>query len=251
LRFNTPFAVAVLLTWIAGFVDAVGFLQLGGVYTANMSGNSVSLGIHASAQEWATAFAHGWPILVYVLGLIGCRILIEAGARLRFRSIAAVALFLELLFLLPPCFYALVHPSPQDALTIAFVGLLALAMGVQNAALSHFSTLTVHTGFVTGTLLKMAEEFVKLLSWCWDTVRRDQHTFGQMLSAVSRQKSFGVSASLLVIWIFYVAGAICGTLGTHRWHTRSLMVPIAGLLLTAIVDLRSPLATQEEEEQHR
>ena len=37
---------AVILPLIGGYVDGVGYLHLGGVYVANMSGNSIWIGLH-------------------------------------------------------------------------------------------------------------------------------------------------------------------------------------------------------------
>jgi uncharacterized membrane protein YoaK (UPF0700 family) len=45
-------ALAVLLTLTAGYVDAVGFLRLHGIYVANMSGNSIAIGLHSALGDW-------------------------------------------------------------------------------------------------------------------------------------------------------------------------------------------------------
>ncbi|MBV9760400.1 MAG: DUF1275 family protein [Acidobacteriaceae bacterium] len=39
-----------IITWLAGYVDAVGFLSLSHIYTANMSGNSVAVGIQLASR---------------------------------------------------------------------------------------------------------------------------------------------------------------------------------------------------------
>ncbi|MET0229353.1 MAG: DUF1275 family protein, partial [Rhodanobacteraceae bacterium] len=38
-------AVAAALSWNAGYVDAVGYLSLGGFFVSFMSGNSTQLGV--------------------------------------------------------------------------------------------------------------------------------------------------------------------------------------------------------------
>src|SRR5262249_46555433 len=43
------------LTWAAGYIDAIGYLALGGVFTANMTGNTVLLGLHVSQEQGAAA----------------------------------------------------------------------------------------------------------------------------------------------------------------------------------------------------
>lgn len=59
-------SVALALTWIAGVVDAIGFLSFAQIYTANMSGNSVAFGIALAEQNWPKAFLRFWPVLLYV-----------------------------------------------------------------------------------------------------------------------------------------------------------------------------------------
>ncbi len=209
---NLPLFVAALLTWIAGFVDAVGFVSLGRIYTANMSGNSVAVGIQAASQNWPEMVHRLWPVLFYVAGLLLCRILIEIGARERIRAIASLAFLGEIALLVPACLATSSHAAADSYLYIA---LLALAMGVQNAALTRFSSLTLHTGFVTGTLLKMSEEFTKFLTWAFDQLRRSGNSVGSVLARSRDQKPFRMAVWLAMIWSLYVVGACCGALGHH------------------------------------
>jgi len=49
------------------------------------------------------------------------------------------------------------------------------------------------------------------------------------------------------IWICYVVGACCGTLGDYHFEFKSLIIPIAGLALLAVLDVYAPFAQREEE----
>jgi len=237
--------IAAFLTWNAGFVDAVGFVSLGHIYTANMSGNSIAVGIQSASQDWPETIRRFWPVLLYVVGLLFCRLLIEFGARERIRSIAAVSFLCEIVLLLP-VFLSPVA-SPPTLLAFGFVALLAAAMGVQNAAVTHFSTITLHTGFVTGTLVKFAEYGAKYLGWLFDQTRLPGHSLLGVLQASARQEHFRLTLYLGGIWICYVAGASCGALGDHSFQFKSLVVPIAGLALLTVLDLYAPFAQREEE----
>ena len=46
-------ALLLILTWAAGNVDAIGYLALGCVFTANMTGNTVLLGLHLAQEQGA------------------------------------------------------------------------------------------------------------------------------------------------------------------------------------------------------
>lgn len=246
---NRRLLLAASLTWIAGFVDAVGFLSLGHIYTANMSGNTVAIGIQGVSQNWIETLRRITPVVAYFLGLLFCRLLIEYGARRRVRSIAAVAISLEIALLIPVYAIAGLRIDTAISASLAYIALLALAMGIQNGALIHFSSLTVHTGFVTGTLVKCAERTAKYLTWAFDeVVQRNQPLIG-VIRRSGRQKQFQLSLWLIGIWLAYVAGAVCGGFGDYAFSFRSLIVPIAALLGIVAIDLKNPLALKEEQEQ--
>jgi uncharacterized membrane protein YoaK (UPF0700 family) len=248
MRDKMPLLVAAFLTWIAGFVDAVGYISLGRIYTANMSGNSVAIGIQISGQNWFDMFRRIWPVITYVVGLLLCRILLEFGARERIRSLASVVFFCEIVLLTPVCLIGAMPHGASPDLQFAFVGLLALAMGAQNGTLTRFSSLTVHTGFVTGTLLRFAEQFSKYLVQLFDHIRGGGG-FGKALRASGKEKPFHVSAWLLAIYLAYVIGAACGGFSHYALRLRALVVPIGCFLFLIALDLRRPLAVQDERQQ--
>lgn len=240
MRGKTPLVVAALLTWVAGYVDAVGFISLGRIYTANMSGNSVAVGIQVSGESWFEMFRRLWPVLTYVLGLLLCRILLEADARQPIRAVASIAFALEIAFLVPVCIAGAMPHGPAPNLQFAFVALLAVAMGAQNGALTRFSSLTLHTGFVTGTLVKFAEHFAKYLVQVFDRMRGRK---------APDNKPFRVSAILLGIYLAYVAGAACGGFTHYVLKLRALVVPVGCLVALIAIDLRQPLAVEEKQKQ--
>jgi len=246
MRQNVSVFTSALLTWIAGFVDAVGFLSLGRIYTANMSGNSVAIGIQWAAQNWPETFRRICPVAAYVIGLVVCRALIEYGARKRITRIASLAFLIESALLMPAL---LAQPSGVRLIGLVYIGLLSLAMGVQNGALTRFSSLTIHTGFVTGALVKFAEEATKYFTWVFDSLRAPGGSLRKVLTQSFSQKPLQIAFWLAAIWIAYVVGACCGALGQHVFQLRALVAPIAALLLSTAIDLRWPLAVAEEQAQ--
>ena len=92
--------VAVVLTLVAGYVDAVGWLTLGRVFTAQASGNLVLLAVHiasgANSHVWLQADAIG----AFFLGLVITGSIIEVGMRRRMKRIFIAALAVEFAMLL-------------------------------------------------------------------------------------------------------------------------------------------------------
>ncbi len=243
---TTPYLIATLLTGIAGFVDAVGFLSLGHIYTANMSGNSVALGIQVSSQNWPEATRRIWPVIGYIVGLVFCRLLIEVSARSRIRSVASITLLCEGALLVPIC---ISHSEIDRYLPLAYIGLLSIAMGIQNATLTHFSSLTINTGFVTGTLVKFAQQLTKYLTWAFDHVRDERKSLAGALADSFRQRVFRDTVWLGWMWVAYVFGACGGTVADYEINLRSLVLPIIGLIVLIAIDLREPFAIIEQQEQ--
>jgi uncharacterized membrane protein YoaK (UPF0700 family) len=90
--------------------------------------------------------------------------------------------------------------------------LLALAMGMQNAAATRFGGVSLNTVFITGNLQKLGEG---LVAWLWHRRRR------------SAAPSDGVAIFGLV-WLSYALGALLGAVG-NAFLTYPLLVPAAVL----------------------
>ena len=91
--------LAIGLTWVAGFVDIVGYTVLKQILNANMSGNTVLIPYHLFQHGPVNAGARAWAVLMFVVGLIACACIHEACLRHGILSSAAVTLGLEALLL--------------------------------------------------------------------------------------------------------------------------------------------------------
>jgi uncharacterized membrane protein YoaK (UPF0700 family) len=145
------------MTMVTGLVDAVSFLSLGRVFTANMTGNIVLL-------AFATAHAPGLSIarsltalLAFLVGaILGGRAMARANPDSQIR-LAAQAFLLEVAFLFAASFCGIGYRG--DLLKgsfqlFALIALTALAMGTRNAAVRKLAipdlTTTVLTLTITG-----------------------------------------------------------------------------------------------------
>jgi uncharacterized membrane protein YoaK (UPF0700 family) len=68
---------ATILTVIAGIADAVGYITMGGVFAANMTGNTVLAGIAAAQRNYTDAWRHLAPLLAFFLGAMLSRLLLR------------------------------------------------------------------------------------------------------------------------------------------------------------------------------
>src|ERR1700731_3744758 len=64
-------ALACALSALAGYVDAIGFLHLGGLFVSFMSGNSTRMGVSLAAGDWRPAAEAFGLIVLFVIGAAG------------------------------------------------------------------------------------------------------------------------------------------------------------------------------------
>jgi uncharacterized membrane protein YoaK (UPF0700 family) len=125
-----PFVLSV----IAGSVDVIGFLGLGGLFIAHITGNLVVLAARSVAGEEASV-AHLLSVPVFVMALAAARLLAASLIRLRITTLRPLLL---LQFLLLSVFLAVsvVAGSAADPNTtiMIFAAMLGVStMAVQNA----------------------------------------------------------------------------------------------------------------------
>jgi len=145
------------MTAVTGLVDAVSFLSLGHVFTANMTGNIVLLAF-ATARVSGLSIARSLTaLLAFLVGaILGGRIVARTSADSQIRF-AAQAFLLEVAFLFAASFCSIGYRA--DLLEHSFqpftlIALTALAMGTRNAAVRKLAipdlTTTVLTLTITG-----------------------------------------------------------------------------------------------------
>lgn len=137
---------AAVLCLVAGFVDAIGYLDLGHVFTANMTGNTVLLGVALAKADW-TAVSYAATIAAFAIGVVASTLLKLARAPLP-------AIFLLAGLLLTAV--AIVKPA-----TFAALGILAFVMGLQGGAIATFSGIRLPTVVVTSTLVNLIDGAVR------------------------------------------------------------------------------------------
>ncbi|RVW01058.1 YoaK family protein [Rhodococcus xishaensis] len=153
--------VALLLSGMAGFVDALGFLTLGGYFVSFMSGNSTRLAVAMADGSFVTALTVAGIIALYVLGVMaGSLTGRTAGPHHR----PTVMVLVTGLLILAAAAHAL-------GATPVAVSLMVLAMGAENATFEREVDVSVTLTYMTGTLVKMGQRLVTALTggerWGW------------------------------------------------------------------------------------
>lgn len=239
--------IALLLTFVAGFVDITGALTIYNIFAAHMTGTTVRIGKELLQQHWYAATLAASVLAAFVLGSLAGRILVEVASRKKFRNIASLIVSLEAALLMAVIWSAPAILPWTGKAAYPLMAMLALAMGLQTATLTRIGPLTVHTTFVTG----MINKFCQLAShWIFRTYDLIYATGPQ--GAMLRQNRSRTGRQALFIgsiWVLYLAGACCGTWLSARWRLHAFFVPFALLVIIVAVDLIHPLSIEEEREQ--
>ena len=231
--------LAVALAWVAGGVDAIGYLTLSHLFTAHVSGNSVVAGAALGQAQWSTVLERGVPIALFLFGIAIATAVGEVrrahGARHPFAALyAAEAALLSAFWL------AGARGAPDGSIEptsgwpfYAFAALPTLAMGVQNATLRRVGRHGVHTTYVSGVLTNLAEALVQLV-YQPRGARAQPETPAAGGSPKERVRLYSS------LWTGYLIGAVMGGFGQQRWGFAVLLLPIAGLGLVAVRDVLYP-----------
>ena len=149
--------VLLALTVFSGMVDAVCYLGLGRVFTANMTGNVVVIGFAVAGAPGFSIAASLTSLGVFLIGAIaGGRITVHITGRSR---ILTLAIALEATFVAAAaavaCTAATVATGWGRYTTIA---LLAFAMGIRNAVIRRLAIADLTTTVLTMTLTGLAAD---------------------------------------------------------------------------------------------
>lgn len=147
----------LMLTLISGLVDAVSYLGLGRVFTANMTGNVVVLG-------FAAAGAPGFSVLATLTSL-GAFLLGALAAGLLARRVTARSLLLSIAMGIEAVLGGVAAAVAYLSVTVAsgpgrytVIAVLAFAMGVRNATVRRLAVPDLTTTVLTMTLTGLAAD---------------------------------------------------------------------------------------------
>jgi uncharacterized membrane protein YoaK (UPF0700 family) len=201
-------ALPVLLSFTAGYVDTAGFLALGGLFTAHVTGNFVTLGA-ALALGTSGIIAKLMALPVFCLTIFVLRYLHRLFGLTDDNGLRILLAF-ELLFFTAGgvCAIRLAPLSDPDGLPLVLSGmLLVIAMAIQNAAhrlhLPSQPPSTLMTGTTTQIMLDLAD---LAHGTSLDTVTTLRPRLGRMAIAVAAF-ALGCGAAALAhtlagVWCF-------------------------------------------------
>jgi uncharacterized membrane protein YoaK (UPF0700 family) len=205
---NSPrnVALACALSALAGYVDGIGFIHLGGLFVSFMSGNSTRMGVSLADGHWQDAAQALGLIALFVTGAAcGSLIVLGRGANRQPWVLLVEALLLA-------------AAGACDALGFSQVAVAAivLAMGLENAVFQIDGGAGLGLTYVTGALVKA----------------------GQLIAAALNGGGRWGWVPNLLLWAALVTGSLCGALAYHWLHLAAIWFAAgAALAVSAVLAL--------------
>jgi len=154
-----PLARALLvLTFSTGLIDAVSYLGLGRVFTANMTGNIVLLGFGIAGSEGLPVVAPLVSLGAFLVGSAVGGVLAKTTSDRHAQHVSR-ALAIEIALIVAAAIVAAATDvRPSTFAGDAIIALLALAMGMRNATVRRLGVPDLTTTVLTMTLTGLAAD---------------------------------------------------------------------------------------------
>ncbi|WP_322964232.1 YoaK family protein [Sphingomonas fuzhouensis] len=196
--------LAVWLALLSGYVDAIGFLQLGGYFVSFMSGNGTMLAVRLAAPDVHVSGAV--EVLAMLLALFVTGVAGGTLIRLALPRVGQVAVLVLVALLLGTVAIWGVRVAPA----------MVLAMGAANATFERDGEVSIGVTYMTGTLVKIGQHLAQAIAgrqrWAW--------------------------LPYLMLWSGFLVGAGLGALAFPIWGLASLVAAVAAALIAAVAAWR-------------
>jgi uncharacterized membrane protein YoaK (UPF0700 family) len=226
-------AQVLLLTWVAGTIDAIGYLALGHVFTANMTGNAVLLGIAAGQGQGLAATRSIVALVGFVIGVsVGAYLAHRSGTQASLRRAFLGPALVEAIVL--AAFAVVFHLPliPRNQMTLyILIALSAVAMGIQSAAVRRLNLPGIATTVITVTITSLVAGFVRWLHRAYVSSPAE----GAAGPSAGSNRHWGLQAG---VFLTYLAAAAASGLFQDRFSLAVGLSPLVAITLVLINALR-------------
>jgi uncharacterized membrane protein YoaK (UPF0700 family) len=148
----------VLLTVVAGIVDAVTILRLDDVFVANITGNIIFVGLALTGAHGFSIPAPLLALMAFVGGAAGGSVLVRHRVSHRGKALRNVALFQLADLVACTGIVAAAHDHPGAGVRYLLIVLLAAGMGLQSSIVRRVNVPGLTTVVFTTTLTGLASD---------------------------------------------------------------------------------------------
>lgn len=147
--------LAASFAFIAGFVDSIGFLFLGGVFLSFMSGNTTRIATAMVDGNADLALLAGSAVLFFLLGVMEGALVRRVAQRRVPRDRVREVVMLNMCMLFTIASVLVLFDAPRLAIIASSLGI-----GAMNSIFEREGEVSIPLTYMTGTLVKMGQRFV-------------------------------------------------------------------------------------------
>jgi uncharacterized membrane protein YoaK (UPF0700 family) len=224
----------VVLAATSGYVDAVSYLGLGRVFTSNMTGNTVLLGLALGQAQGIAALRSLVALAGYLCGVATATLIVEPKTTDKPSAIWPIgvtrAFAFECAVLAVFAVGGILARTADSASAIVYplIALSATAMGIQSVAVRELGVSGITTTYITGTWTSLIGESVI-------RARSRLRPARPATPAPARPHVRHVQAAVLAV---YVLAAVVGGLAESRWLLAAAVLPVVAVALVVAVAWR-------------
>ncbi len=212
----------LLFTWAAGCVDAIVYI-IAHVFTANMTGNAVLLGI-SLARELSVATVHSLVALVtFTAGVVAGSILVgERVHGIPWKGVRIAAIMETVVLALFAAVFFLPLPHTSETSLELLISLSGFAMGIQSATVKRLNLPGIATTYITGTMTSL----ISGLILHWGTEYEEDEQEGE-----AAERSLALQA-----WVFvlYALAAVISAFLYSHWPSAVALLPLAAIVAVTV-----------------
>jgi len=224
----------LLLAAVAGSIDVMSYYKLGHVFTANMTGNTILLGLSIGQGKLASSL-HSLAALggFFTGAFVGAFIVENTKRGWSYYITLSVSIECLIIFILVLIWFE--EKEQMDNVVLYFsIVLSAIAMGIQSATVRHLNIPGVVTTFITGTITSIGMGAIKGLRSGFKKRVKD----GLPQLPVTKTLEQRIILQMIIFFVYGLSAVVTGWLEFHEATLLPLMPLIMILCVLTIVIMR-------------
>lgn len=214
----------LFFTWAAGCVDAIVYIA-GHVFTANMTGNAVLLGISLGSNISMATVRSMVALITFIAGIVlGAVLVTDESKDIPWKRIRGAVLIESAVLALFAAVFLLPFSLQAEGTIAALITLSAFAMGMQSAIVKRLNLPGIATTYITGTMTSLVSGLVHH----WKAERELPEEKEELAQA---ERSMALQA-----WVFilYALAAVASALVYRHWPALVALLPLLALVAVTV-----------------
>ncbi|HEV1996479.1 MAG TPA: YoaK family protein [Candidatus Acidoferrum sp.] len=224
---TTSRATVLLFTWAAGSVDAIAYLA-GHVFTANMTGNAVLLGVSTGELKSTAAARALLALVAFIAGVVLGALLVREGGLAKASADVRRAVIVEAIILAIFAAVAMLPlPLGEGARVNLLIGVSGFGMGLQSAVVRRLNVPGIATTYITGTITSLFSGLVHH----WDVLKGGDSGEAEAGPPSEKKRSLALQAE---VFISYALSALVTAALHAQWPSGVALLPFGAIAMVAV-----------------